>query len=75
VDAAGNDVLARVWKTLGVEGRITLSIYGTAVEPEQAAELHVPILEALRAGDVSASGREARRHIEYFARLAMKRRR
>jgi DNA-binding GntR family transcriptional regulator len=75
VDASGNEVLARVWKTLGVEGRITLSIYGTAVEPEQAAELHVPILEALRSGDGAASGREARRHIEYFARLAMKRRR
>ena len=75
VEAADNEVLARVWKTLGVEGRITLSIYGTAVEAEQAAELHVPILEALRAGDAPASGREARRHIEYFAKLAMKRRR
>jgi DNA-binding GntR family transcriptional regulator len=75
VEATGNDVLVRVWKTLGVEGRITLSIYGTAVEPQDAPELHVPILEALRSGDAAASGREARKHVEYFARLAMKTRR
>jgi DNA-binding GntR family transcriptional regulator len=75
VEAAENDVLARVWKTLGVEGRIMLSIYGTAVDPQQAPELHLPILEALRTGDAGASAREARKHVEYFARLAMKRRR
>lgn len=70
VEAAGNAVLTQCWKSLGVEGRITLTIYGTQVEPEEAAELHVPILEAIRAETAAKAGREARRHVEYFAKLA-----
>lgn len=70
VEAAGNAVLLQSWKALGVEGRITLTIYGTQVEPGEAAELHVPILEAIRSGSAAAAGREARKHVEYFARLA-----
>ncbi len=73
VEAAGNAVLTQSWKSLGVEGRITLTIYGTQVEPEEAAELHVPILEAIRSGNASAAGREAKKHIEYFAKLARRR--
>lgn len=73
VEEAGNAVLVQCWRSLGVEGRITLTIYGTQVEPEEAAELHVPILEAIRAGKPAAAGREARKHVEYFARLARRR--
>jgi len=73
VEAAGNDVLLQCWKTLGVEGPITITIYGTQVEPGDAAELHVPILDAIRSGSVAAAGREARRHVEYFAKLARRR--
>ncbi len=71
VDAAGNAVLGQCWRSLGVEGRITLTIYATLVEPEQAAELHAPILEAVRSGSAAAAGREARRHVEHFARVVM----
>lgn len=70
VDAAGNAVLEQCWRTLGVEGRITLTIYGTLVEPDEAAELHVPILEAIRSEGPAAAGRAARKHVEHFARLA-----
>ena len=70
VEAAGNAVLLQSWKGLGVEGRITLTIYGTQVGPDEAAELHVPILEAVRSGNTAAAGREARKHVEYFAKLA-----
>ena len=73
VEAAGNDVLLQCWKTLGVEGRITITIYGTQVDPGDAAELHVPILEAIRSRSVTAAGREARRHVEYFVKLARRR--
>ena len=48
VEAADKEILKQCWKSLGVEGRITLSLYGTYVEPTEAAELHVPILEAIR---------------------------
>jgi DNA-binding GntR family transcriptional regulator len=70
VEAAGNVILEQCWKSLGVEGRITISLYGTYVEPEEAAELHVPILEAIRSGPPAAAGRAARKHIEAFARIA-----
>ena len=37
---------------------------------DEAAELHVPILEAIRSGKPGAAGREARKHVEEFARIA-----
>jgi len=73
VEAAGNPVLEQCWKSLGVEGRITISLYGTYVEPHDAAEKHVPILDAIRAGTPGAAGREARRHVEEFGRIARRR--
>lgn len=73
VESAGNAVLEQCWKSLGVEGRITISLYGTYVEPHEAAELHVPILEAIRSGPPAAAGREARKHVEAFARIARSR--
>src|SRR6185503_10305427 len=66
VESAGNAVLEQCWKSLGVEGRITISLYGTYVEPHEAAELHVPILDAIRTGPPGAAGREARKHVEEF---------
>ena len=73
VEAAGNPMLEQCWKSLGVEGRITISLYGTYVEPHDAAEKHVPILEAIRAGKPGAAGREARKHVEEFGRIARRR--
>ena len=66
VEAAGNVILEQCWKSLGVEGRITITLYGTYVEPEEAAELHVPILEAIRSGKPGAArprGAQARRAV------------
>jgi DNA-binding GntR family transcriptional regulator len=71
VEASGNVPLVQCWKSLGVEGRITLSLYGTYIEPQEAAGLHDPILDAVRAGDVARAGKEARKHIEHFARIAI----
>jgi DNA-binding GntR family transcriptional regulator len=73
VEAADNAVLEQCWKSLGVEGRITISLYGTYVEPHEAAEKHVPILDAIRSGKPGPAGREARRHVEEFARIARQR--
>jgi DNA-binding GntR family transcriptional regulator len=70
VEAAGNPVLERCWKSRGVEGRITITLYGTSIEPHEAAELHVPMLEAIRSGRPAAAGRAARKHVEDFARIA-----
>src|SRR4029450_8543396 len=73
VEAAGNMILEQTWKSLGVEGRITISLYGTYVGPEEAGELHVRILEAIRSGKPGAAGRAARKHVEAFARIARNR--
>ena len=73
VEAAGNPILEQCWKSLGVEGPITITLYGTSVEPEEAAELHAPLVDAIRSGKPGAAGRAARRHVEAFARLASER--
>lgn len=70
VEAAGNPILEQCWKSLGVEGRITITLYGTSIEPQEAAELHVPLLEAIRSRKPAAAGRAARKHVEAFARIA-----
>ena len=70
VEAAGNPILEQCWKSLGVEGRITITLYGTSIEPHEAAELHVPLLEAIRSGKPGAAGRAARKHVEASARIA-----
>ena len=73
VESSGNTILEQCWKSLGVEGRITISLYGTDVAPAEAAELHIPLLEAIRSGKPAAAGREARKHVEAFARIARSR--
>jgi DNA-binding GntR family transcriptional regulator len=70
VVAAANAPLLRCWQTLGLEAPLTLAIYGTEVTAPEAAELHVPIVESLRRGPAATAGRQARRHVEHFARLA-----
>ncbi len=69
VEAAGNSVLEQCWKSLGVESRITISLYGTYMDPEQAAERHIQLLDAIRSGHPGAAGREARKHVEVSAKL------
>jgi len=73
VDAADIDILSQCWRLLGVEGRIALTLYVTFIDPTEVAELHTPILEALRSGKAGLAGREARKHVEFFARLLSKR--
>jgi len=73
VEAADNSVLEQCWKSLGVEGRITLSLYGTYMEPGEVAERHLPLLDAIRLGRPVAAGREARKHVEGFAKLVRSR--
>ncbi len=73
VEAAGNPILEQCWRSLGVEGRITITLYGTYVAPREAAELHVPLLEAIRSRKPGAAGRAARKHVEDFARIARER--
>ena len=69
VEAAGNSVLTQCWESLGVESRITISLYGTYMDPKQAAERHAKLIDAIRSGNAAAAGREGRKHVEVSARL------
>ena len=39
------------------------------MDPTQAAERHVKLIDAIRSGNAAAAGREARKHVEVSARL------
>jgi DNA-binding GntR family transcriptional regulator len=69
VVASGNKRLFELWKSLEVEARTAISAVRTGLEPRDAARLHEPILEALRAGDGDEAGRRIRDHVEEFGRM------
>jgi DNA-binding GntR family transcriptional regulator len=70
MQAAGNELLLRMWESLRVE----LHSRKTALQPNidlyAVAESHAPILEAIEAGDVERACRLSREHQEYFERRA-----
>ena len=68
VEGSGNRTLAELWTSLHVEARtmITFIRYG---DLRAIAESHVPIVEALRAGDPERSAAALREHFEYYARF------
>jgi DNA-binding GntR family transcriptional regulator len=70
LESAGNPALTQCWATLGVEAMLTLTIYRPMTDPEAVAESHVATVEAMRSQRPAAAGREARRHVELYARLA-----
>jgi DNA-binding GntR family transcriptional regulator len=63
VEAAGNRILLAVWRSLGVEARMAISLYKSGLDPREVAELHVSLLAAIRDGDRTRAAREARRHV------------
>ena len=73
VEASGNGRLLEVWRSLQVEGRTTITALATGLDRASIAELHRPIVEALRARDGERAGRELREHVEHFGRLLLER--
>jgi DNA-binding GntR family transcriptional regulator len=69
VAAAENRVLLEVWSSLHIEARTTVTLVKTHIDPEALAELHVPILEAIRGGDRAAAAATTRRHFDGFREL------
>jgi DNA-binding GntR family transcriptional regulator len=72
VESAGNATLLEVWKSLRIEARTVITLLAGGVDPAELVELHVPVLEALRAGDPDEAGRVLRHHVEHFADLFLK---
>ena len=69
VEASGNSILIDVWNSLRVEGRTVITALKTGMDGHEIAELHRPVLEALRTRDSEAAGTALRRHVEHFGEL------
>jgi DNA-binding GntR family transcriptional regulator len=70
LESAGNPALTQCWATLGVEAMLTLTIYRPMTDPIDVAESHIAIVDAMRSMRPAPAGREARRHVELYAKLA-----
>lgn len=71
VEASGNKVLYDVWKSLRIEARTLISVVATRIDPHELAELHRPVLEALKVGDGEKAGMLIREHVEFFGNLLL----
>jgi DNA-binding GntR family transcriptional regulator len=69
VEAAGNQILLETWGFLRVETRTAITAIRTGMDGHEIAELHRPILEALRARDPDAAGDALRRHLDHYREL------
>lgn len=67
VDASGNGTLQELWHSLHVNLRTTITLIKRVEDLSDVAEAHVPILEAIEAGDEELAATVLRRHIESFA--------
>jgi DNA-binding GntR family transcriptional regulator len=69
VESSGNLILLEVWRSLRVEARTLISVIKTDWDLRMIAEMHRPVLAALRGGDPELAGKEMRAHIEFFGSL------
>jgi DNA-binding GntR family transcriptional regulator len=69
VEASGNRILLETWQSLRIEARTIVTALRTGLDGHEIAELHRPVLEALRARDPELAGSTLRRHVEQFAEL------
>jgi DNA-binding GntR family transcriptional regulator len=64
VEAAGNKVLLDSWRTLRVEVRVVVTSLKSDIDLHELAELHRPLLEALKEGSPEKAGQVLREHFE-----------
>jgi DNA-binding GntR family transcriptional regulator len=67
VEASGNKALQDLWRSLHVELRTTITLIKRVEDLARVAESHVPVLEAIAAGDAEHAASVLRAHIESFA--------
>jgi DNA-binding GntR family transcriptional regulator len=73
VELAGNEPLLQSWLVLGVEVSTAFATYWTYWDQVDLAEFHVPIVEAIRAGEPSRAATEARKHVRRTERVVKRR--
>jgi DNA-binding GntR family transcriptional regulator len=69
VEAAGNKVLLDTWRTLRVEARVVVTVLKTDIDLHELAELHRPLLEALKEGSPEKAGEALRQHFETLRKM------
>lgn len=69
VELAGNAVLQRMWQTMEPFSRTYITTAAGGADQHQIAELHPPVLEALRSRDPERAMRAVRRHFEQAAAM------
>lgn len=74
VEASGNQILLEVWRSLRVEARTLISVIKADSNLAMIAEMHRPVLGALRSRDPDLAGKEMRAHIEFFGSFVTGRR-
>ena len=73
VELAHNELLLQSWLVLGIEVSTAFAVYWTYWDQSELAEFHVPIVEAIRAGEVARAGAEARKHVRRTERVVRRR--
>ena len=73
VQMADNEPLLQSWLILGIEVSTAFATYQTLWDQDELAEFHVPIVEAIRAGDSRRAGAEARKHVRRTERVVRQR--
>jgi DNA-binding GntR family transcriptional regulator len=68
VEASANRTLLELWEALHVDLRTKFTLIQRLEDLAEVAESHVPVMEALDAGDAELAGRRVREHIEGFGR-------
>jgi DNA-binding GntR family transcriptional regulator len=75
VELSGNRPLLQAWLALGVEVPTAFAVYWTYFDALELVEFHVPIVDAIRAGDAARAGAEARAHVRRTEKVVRRRRR
>jgi DNA-binding GntR family transcriptional regulator len=73
IEMAESEPLLQSWLILGVEVSTAFATYWTYWDQLDLAEFHVPIVEAIRAGDSARAGSEARKHVRRTERVVRRR--
>jgi DNA-binding GntR family transcriptional regulator len=73
VDASANETLIQLWESLHVDLRTRLTLVQRVEHLPDVADSHVPIMDALDAGDAERAGTIVREHIEGFGRSFVER--
>jgi DNA-binding GntR family transcriptional regulator len=69
VEACGNSILSDVWRSLRVEARTMITSIRSGIDLDGVAEIHGPIIAALRAKDPDAAAVAMRKHFDVLRQL------